>query len=269
MGSLSDYAENAFVDHVLGTSTWTQPTIYIGLSTADPLDDASGIAEPVGNAYARVAHSSWNAAATRAIDNNGAITFPQATGTWGTITHYFICDHATNTTFGTNVNLIAHGSLSTSKSVVSGNTPSIADTEISVSITAGAFTNYLVHEMLDHIFGVGSYTSPTIAVGLSTSTPADAGTGVTEPSGNNYGRVTVAAWDAASGGLADNTNDITFNTPSGSWGTITYAIVADHASNTTWNTDVNLLMYGTVTNQAPDNGDTVKFPAGDLDVSIT
>lgn len=270
MGSISDHLEDTWLDHILGTTTYTPETnLYIGLSTADPLDDASGIAEPSGNGYARKVHNSWNAAATRAIDNNGVITFAAATGAWGTISHYFICNHLSNTTFGTDVELLAHGSLSTSKSVVDGNTPSIADTEISVSLNAGAFSDLLVVEMLDHTFGNGSYTSPTISVGLSTSTPADAGTGVTEPSGNNYARVTVGTWDASSGGASANTSDINFNTPSGSWGLITYAVIGDHATNTTWGTDVNLLMYGTVTNQTPDDGDTVKFPAGDFDITLT
>ncbi|RKY08024.1 MAG: hypothetical protein DRP56_04780, partial [Planctomycetota bacterium] len=108
-GSISDYLENELLDHVFGNGTYTVPSIYIALSTADPTDDASGLAEPSGNGYARVAHSSWNTAASRAIDNNGTITFPQATGSWGTITHYAIFDAATAG------NMLAHGSLTDSK----------------------------------------------------------------------------------------------------------------------------------------------------------
>jgi hypothetical protein len=270
MGSISDYLEDSWIDHVLGTTPYTPETnLYIGLSIADPLDDASGISEPVGNGYARKIHASWNTAATRAIDNNGVITFDSASGAWGTISHYFICNHLSNASFGSDVELLAHGSLSTSKSVVDGNTPSIADTEISISLNAGAFSDLLVLEMLDHTMGNGVYTAPTISVGLSTSTPADAGTGITEPSGNNYGRVTVATWNASSGGASANTGDIDFPTPSGSWGLITYTIVGNHATNTSWGSDVDLLMYGTVTNQTPDDGDTVKFPAEDFDITLT
>ena len=110
MGSLSDYVEDEVLDHVLKTGDWAQPTnLYVGLSTADPTDDASGIAEPGGNGYARVQHNNWDAAASRATENTGTISFPEATGTWGTIAYFFISDASTGG------NMIAHGALSASK----------------------------------------------------------------------------------------------------------------------------------------------------------
>ena len=96
MGSISNYLENELLDHILGTGAYTKPTVYVGLSTADPTDDASGNAEPSGNAYARVAHSAWDAATSRATENTGTCTFPQATGSWGTITHW-TTSHRCNT----------------------------------------------------------------------------------------------------------------------------------------------------------------------------
>jgi hypothetical protein len=39
------------------------------------------------------------------------------------------------------------------------------------------------NEILDHLFGKGSYTPPTIYVALSTADPTDAGTGIAQPSG--------------------------------------------------------------------------------------
>ena len=54
MGSIADYLENELSDHVMGVGAYTPPaTVYLGLSTADPTDDASGLAEPSGNGYAR------------------------------------------------------------------------------------------------------------------------------------------------------------------------------------------------------------------------
>jgi len=261
MGSISNFLEDELLDHVMGVGAYTVPTnICIGLSTADPLDDASGLAEPSGNGYARVTLNTWNTAASRAITNNGVITFPTATGAWGTITHWAIFDAATSG------NMLAHGSLSASKAVVSGNTPSIASAAISVSFSTGGITTFLANELLDHVFKVGSYTPPTIYVALCTVAPDDASTGsnITEPSGNNYARKAHSAWDAASAGHTENTGAISFNNPSGSWGTITHCCICDAA------TVGNALWYGTATpNQAPTSGDTVSYPDGALDITLT
>ena len=255
MGSISNYLELQLLDHVFQVGAYTPPTIYIALSTADPLDTGAGLAEPSSGGYARVAHSSWNAAAARAITNNGVITFPQANGAWGTITHYAIMDASSGG------NMLAHGSLATQKSVVNGNTPSITNTEISVTFSTGGFSNILVIELLDHVFGVGSYTGPSIFVGLSTTIPTDSGN-VTEPSGGAYAREAVTAWDIASAGATENTSVITFTTPTASWGLCVYAVIYDAA------TTGNYLAYGDITDQTPDDGDTVRFNAGDLDITL-
>lgn len=267
MGNISNYLENKWLDHILKVASYTrETTLYVGLSTADPLDDASGISEPAGGAYARLAltDANWTAAAARATNYNALLTFVQATGAWGTITHWFICTHLSNTTWGTNVELIAHGSLTTPKSVVSGNTPSIAAGEIEISVNSGAMSNFLAHEMLDHTFLNSAYTPPTnIYAALSTANPTDAFTGLTEPSGNNYARVAHNSWDAAVAGASENTGVIQFATPSGSWGLITYGALLDAI------TGGNGLLYATATpNQTPDSGDDVEYPDGTWDVTL-
>jgi hypothetical protein len=263
-GSLSDTIENELIDHVFTAGYSAPGTVYIGLSTADVLDDASGNAEPVGSAYARVAVivTAWTAAASRAINNNATITFPKATGAWGTITHYAIWDAASGETAG---DLIAHGALNTSKAIVNDNTPSVASGEIIVSFNAGDISTYLANALLDHLLGGSAYSTPnaTIHVALSTADPTDSGGSIAEPGGSNYARKPFTDWAAASGGATENSTDIVFNTPSGSWGLITYGAIMDAL------TSGNMLFYGTVTNQTPDNGDTVQYTAGDLDVSMT
>jgi len=116
--TFSDYLELKVLDHVFGKAAYTMPTAYIGLSTADPLDTGAGLAEPTGGAYARVSTAStdWNAAASGAISNANAITFPAATASWGTITHFAIFDAATAG------NLLASGVLAASKAVGNGDT---------------------------------------------------------------------------------------------------------------------------------------------------
>ena len=259
MGSISDFLENELLDHVMGVGAYTPPaTVYLGLSTADPLDDASGLAEVSGGSYARQSIA-FNAAASRKVENTSQVTFPQATGSWGTITHWALFDAVSGG------NMMAHGSLAVSKTVISGNTPSVAANQVDVEFSAGAISNYLALALLDRAFRNQAYTVPTIYIALTTASISDSSTGssITEPSGAAYERDAHSAWSAASAGATDNTGAIEFANPTGSWGTITYAAILDAASNG------NLLFYADITDQTPDNGDTVQFPDGDLDVSIS
>ncbi len=259
MGSLSNYLELELLDHVLKTTSYTVPTnIYVALSTADPTEGGGSIAEPSGNGYARTVCNTWATAASRTTSNGIAVTFPTASGSWGTITHYALFDASTAG------NMLAYGSLTTSNSVVNGNVVTFAIGEIDITFSAGAFSTYLANKFLDHVFKVASFTVPTnIYVALSTTTPTDAGTNVTEPSGNAYARTVMNVWDVAAAGATQNTNAITFPTATGSWGTITYAAIYDAS------TAGNFLMYGVLgTSQAVVNGNIVQFDAGALDVTL-
>lgn len=116
MGSFGDYAENKVLELIVGKTAFSTPTAYLAASTADPTDDGSGVAEPSGNGYARVstAGADWNAAASGSIDNANAITFPEASGSWGTITHVALYDASTGG------NMLAHGALDSSQAIASG-----------------------------------------------------------------------------------------------------------------------------------------------------
>jgi len=130
MGSFSDHWENEILDHLFGKGSYTPPTIYVGLSTADPGDDGTGLSEPSGNGYARVATAAadWNAASGGALDNANAIEFAEATGSWGTVTHFALFDAATSG------NMLAHGSLIQSKTIVSGDTARFSAGDLDVSL---------------------------------------------------------------------------------------------------------------------------------------
>jgi len=265
MGSLSNYIENEVLDHVLRTGSWTPPTnLYVGLSTADPTDDASGISEPSGNGYARVNHNSWDAAASRATENTGTITFPEASGSWGTITHFFVCNHLSNTNWGTDVELIAHGTLSSSKTIGAGDNASFQDGAIDVSFNSGGISNYLANAILDHIFGTTVYdATANLYVALSTANPTDDASGVAEPSGGNYSRVNHDNWDAAASGATENTGAITFPQASASWGTVTHFAMYDASSGG------NMLFYGALDNsRAIGQQDTPSFADGALDITM-
>lgn len=262
MGSLSDFAENEVLDHILGVGAYTPPaTVYIGLSTADPLDTGGSLAEPSGNGYARKAIT-FAAASSRQVAQTGGVTFDQASGSWGTITHYGIFSASSGGS------MLAHGQLSASKVVSSGDTPSIASGQVTISFSSGGISDYLANKILDFLFRNQAFTQPTIYAGLATASITDATTGatVTECSGNNYARKAHASWDAASGGASENTGALTFNTPSGTWGTVTYSFLVDSVTAGAG----NILFYAAQSpSKTPGNGDTVSFADGAFDVAIS
>jgi len=129
----------------------------------------------------------------------------------------------------------------------------------------GSFSNYWENELLDHLFGKGSYISPTIYVGLSTADPGDDGAGLSEPSGNGYARVQTAPadWDSATAGLLANADLIEFNEATGPWGTATHFALFDSASAG------NMLAHGALTQaKTIASGDTARFTAGDLNITL-
>ncbi|TKJ39381.1 MAG: hypothetical protein CEE38_01175 [Planctomycetes bacterium B3_Pla] len=130
MGGFADYWEDEILDHVFGKGSYSPPTIYVGLSTADPLDDASGLAEPNGNGYTRAqtSASDWNAASGGSLDNANDITFAQATGNWGTISHFALFDAATGG------NMLAHGALSQSNAIGSSDIARFQAGDLDVSL---------------------------------------------------------------------------------------------------------------------------------------
>ena len=131
--SFSDVLENEVLDHVFGNAAYSAPaTLYVALSTSDPLDSNSGLAEPAGNGYARVAVvnnlTNWPAAAGGLKSNGTAITFPLATGAWGTITHFAILDDPTAG------NQLGHGVLTNTRVVGDGDQPRFAIGEFDITL---------------------------------------------------------------------------------------------------------------------------------------
>jgi len=117
-GSFGDYAENELLDHITGKGSFTMPTAYIGLSTADPLDTGLSNAEPDGTgSYARIttSGSDWDAASGGATANATALSFPISTAAWSTgannLTHFAVWDAATAG------NLLFHADLTTPRAV--------------------------------------------------------------------------------------------------------------------------------------------------------
>ena len=98
--------------------------------TVTVTDDMTGstITEPGSPSYARVKWQTWDKAAAGATENTDAITFAQATVSWGTILDFAICDASTAG------NLLAYGDLTISKSVASGDTPKFATGDLDITL---------------------------------------------------------------------------------------------------------------------------------------
>jgi len=262
MGSLSDYSEDALIDHVLGVSAYTPiTTLYIGLSTADPLDDATGLTEPSGMSYVRQTIA-FSAAASRAVIQNGEVAFPEATGDWTTITHYGIFDAETNG------NMLAHGSLNPTKDVPSGKTIKIPDTQTQISITSGAMSTYLADALMDFMFRDQAYTQPSTFVALIETTEvvdADDGTTIDELDMTDYAREATGTWGASSGGTSTNDALIDFGALTGTGETITSAAIVDNATTALG----NVLFYDNALNVVVDTGDNVSYAAGQFSINLS
>ena len=115
--SFSDYAEGGVLDHVFGLAALPQPTLYLGVSTTDPADTGVGASEPVGNGYARIATVAvdWERSGN-VVTNANELSFPEATGAWGTLAHFVLYDAVTGG------NVFIYGALTTPKTIASEET---------------------------------------------------------------------------------------------------------------------------------------------------
>ncbi len=113
-GGITNYLEDRIIKDTLTGEPYI-PTIYVGLSTANPLADASDLAEPIGNEYARVnTTGGWDVFPEDSdivVANARAVVFPRATGNWGKITHFALFDAATHG------NMLAYGPMNAPVSV--------------------------------------------------------------------------------------------------------------------------------------------------------
>lgn len=97
--------------------------------------------------------------------------------------------------------------------------------------------NALASHVVSGILGSGGFTADTQWwLGLSTTTPAEDGTNITEPVGNNYSRVQVTGWEVTAASILRNTATISWPNPSASWGLCTYVVcyTASTAGTARW-----------------------------------
>lgn len=127
MSAMTDPFENALINHVFSTSTYTSPSTWIALFSTSPTDSSSGT-EVSGGAYVRVRVVNWDAAASGATENSSAVTFPQATASYNVVA-VAIMDASTSGS------MLLYGALSTSRAVANNDTFEIAASSLDVSFT--------------------------------------------------------------------------------------------------------------------------------------
>jgi hypothetical protein len=116
----SVYYRNKIIDHMLRGQSFTVPTtVYVALFTADTglsANSPTGEVSLSGTAYERLAVTLSEASAGDSA-NSAILEWDPATADWGTITHAAIVDHATNTNWGTGVNVLMWDALVAPKSI--------------------------------------------------------------------------------------------------------------------------------------------------------
>ena len=106
-------------------------TPFIGLHTADPLNATTVQAgtEVSGSAYARQSATLTNAGNNPTVASNNAIlTYPTATGAWGTVSHFSVSSAVTAG------NYYGSGALTTPKAVNSGDTARFAIGALTITV---------------------------------------------------------------------------------------------------------------------------------------
>jgi hypothetical protein len=127
MAEISNYLENALINVTLRNTAFTAvATPYIALYTTDPTDADTGT-EVSGGSYAR--QSVTMGAPSNGVSTNSAdVTFPTATGSWGTVAYIGIRDASTAG------NLLYHTALDVSKTVTTGDIFKISTGNLSVTL---------------------------------------------------------------------------------------------------------------------------------------
>ncbi len=135
MTAFSDYYENQIINHMLRNVAFTTPTTtYLALFLAiTGLEENAPTAEVSSGAYARQI-CVLNSSGAGASENTSLITFPTATANWGTVSHWCLTDHVSNTAWGTNVNVLMYAAVSTSKAVNIGDIAKVNAGDLDISV---------------------------------------------------------------------------------------------------------------------------------------
>lgn len=92
MSIKTDYLEGKVVEHVLRNVVFTSPTaVFAALLTGVANAETGAVTEVSGGSYARQGVT-FGAQSGGVCTNSVAVTYPTATGNWGTVTHVGVYD---------------------------------------------------------------------------------------------------------------------------------------------------------------------------------
>jgi len=130
--ALTDTFEDRVLNWLLTTNSVTRPTTwYVGLFASGnaPTDSTSGT-ELSGSNYSRVQVTfSVSGTSPTTATNTATLTFPTASGSWGSVTTAGIFDASTSG------NLIAYANLSNAKTIEANDILQIASGQLDVTLT--------------------------------------------------------------------------------------------------------------------------------------
>lgn len=130
---ITTYFMNLLANYTLGKrrETALPETLYLGLSTAAPSLNGSGVKEPsIGSTtgYARIPLPQLSDAVNGKVVNEGMVSMPESVSAWGTMTHWVIFDAANGG------NLLMYGEFENPKSVSAQAALSIRQGELELSV---------------------------------------------------------------------------------------------------------------------------------------
>lgn len=238
--SISDFLEEAWIEHTLAIATYLQPSgIFMALSTTDPLDDGSGITEPAAiDGYVREEVPVWETGDTvrKVVNTNDIQWAAAATGDWGTLTHFGLFDAVTGGNF------LGGDALFASLDVDVGAVPFFAAQSFLVEVTPGKMADGWAQALLEHTFLISAPlaapTAPHVALTTTTIVDANTGTTIVEPTDASYARQPITNWSTTgTDGERTNTDQILFTAGTG-FGVILDGAICDGSTNGT------LLIFG-------------------------
>lgn len=131
--SITYLASGSILNYNFGATAYSVPAnYYVGLSTTHISNSGSNANPPVGYGYAKVTitndkATTFGVVSSGCLVNKAVITFPQSSGSWGTILDVTLSDSGSNIWF--------FQALGTPVVVQSGTTISFAASAIAISMT--------------------------------------------------------------------------------------------------------------------------------------